>query len=314
MRLLVLGGTVFLGRHVVGAALAAGHDVTVLSRGRSGAPPPAEAEWVKADRDGGLGALGRREWDAIVDTSGYVPRVVAQSAALDAGHYTFVSSGSVYADTSRPGVTEDAPVLELPPDHGEDAATHYGALKAACERVLPQGALVVRSGLIAGAHDPTGRFTYWAQRIAAGGDILAPEPRDQPVQLIDVRDLAEWIVKSAEAQHSGTYNVTGKSTTLEHLVEALPGNARPIWTSESWLLEQGIEPWTDLPLWLAPTANPDLKGFLAVDVSKAIGAGLTYRPLADTASAALEHPSAQPAGISRERERELLCAYARVRP
>jgi 2'-hydroxyisoflavone reductase len=223
MRLLILGGTVFLGRHVVDAALAAGHDVTIMSRGRSGTPPPKEVEWVKADRDGGLGVLGRRSWDAIVDTSGYVPRVVAQSAALDAGHYTLVSSGSVYADTSRPGITEDAPVLELPSDHGEDVATHYGPLKAACERELPEDALVVRSGLIAGAHDTTHRFTYWAERIAAGGDVLAPEPRYQPVQLIDARDMAEWIVRSAEQRLAGTYNVTGEPTTLERVLDALPG-------------------------------------------------------------------------------------------
>jgi 2'-hydroxyisoflavone reductase len=323
MRLLVLGGTVFLGRHIVDAALAAGHEVTAFSRGRSGAPPPDAVEWVKADRDGGLGALGGRDWDAIVDTSGYVPRIVAQSAALDAGHYTFVSSGSVYADTSRPGTAEDAPVLELPPDHGENVARNYGPLKAACERELPDGALVVRSGLIAGAHDTTHRFTYWAERIAAGGEVLAPEPRDQPAQLIDARDMAEWIVRSAEQRLAGTFNVTGEPTTLGRVLDALPGDATLTWAEERWLLEQGVEPWTDLPLWLAPSRNPELAGFLAVDVSKAIDAGLTYRPIGQTAQAALDHPDpppinfgagVQPAGISRERERELLSAYAASRP
>jgi 2'-hydroxyisoflavone reductase len=323
MRLLILGGTVFLGRHVVDAALTAGHDVTVLSRGRSGTPPGKDVEWVKADRDGGLDALGHGSWDAIVDTSGYVPRVVAQSAALDAGHYTFVSSGSVYADTSRPGVTEEAPVLELPPDHGEDVAAHYGALKAACERVLPQGALVVRSGLIAGAHDPTGRFTYWARRIAAGGDVLAPEPRDQPVQLIDVRDMAEWIIRSAEARRASTYNVTGEPTTLEHLLKSLPGDATLTWADEECLIRHDVQPWTDLPLWLAPTHNPGLAGFLAVDVGKARDAGLTYRPLQDTAHAALAHPDppranfgvgVQSASLSAACERELLAACASARP
>jgi 2'-hydroxyisoflavone reductase len=147
MRLLVLGGTIFLGRHVIDAALAAGHDVTAFSRGVSGEPPPADVEWVKGDRDGGLDALGGRAWDAIVDTSGYVPRIVEQSFALDHGHYTFVSSMNAYADVSRPGATEDAPLHE-------DDVDDYGPQKAACERAV-DGALVVRSGLIAGAFDPT---------------------------------------------------------------------------------------------------------------------------------------------------------------
>jgi 2'-hydroxyisoflavone reductase len=318
VRLLILGGTVFLGRHVVAAALERGHDVTILSRGLSGHPPPPGVEWVRGDRDGGLDALGRRSWDAIVDTSGYVPRVVAQSAALDAGHYTFVSSGNVYADPSRPGLTEDAPVEALPPDHGEDVADHYGALKAACERELPAGALVVRSGLIAGAHDPTHRFTYWAERVAAGGAVLAPEPRTQPVQLIDARDTAEWIVRSAEDRLGGTFNVTGEPTTLEDLLRALPGDGELTWVDEEWLLDQGVEPWADLPLWLAPSANPELAGFLSVDVSKALAAGLTLRPLAETARAALDHPEppqtsyglgVPPAGIAREREADLLARW-----
>ena len=314
MRLLVLGGTVFLGRHVIDAALAAGHDVTAFSRGVSGAPPPTDVEWVRGDRDGGLGALGGRSWDAIVDTSGYVPRVVAQSFALEHGHYTFVSSGNVYADVSRPGVDESAPLLSLPVDHGEDVPAFYGPLKAECERVV-DGALIVRSGLIAGAGDPTRRFTYWAARIADGGDVLAPGPPSAPLQLIDVRDTAEWIVRCAAAGVTGAFNVTGLPTTLGAVLEALPGSADLVWADGDWLAERGVEEWTDLPLWLALSKNPELAGFLALDVSKAVAAGLTFRPLAATAAAALAVPAAgpmkfgtetAPAGMSRERELELL--------
>jgi 2'-hydroxyisoflavone reductase len=322
MRLLVLGGTVFLGRHVVDAALAAGHDVTAFSRGRSGSPPPADVEWVRGDRDGGLGALGGRSWDAIVDTSGYVPRVVAQSAALEHGHYTFVSTGNVYADTSRPGLTEDAPLLDLPEDHGEEVPAHYGPLKAACERLLGDGALIVRSGLIAGAHDTTHRFTYWAERIAEGGQVLAPGPPSQPCQLIDARDTAEWIVRCADAGTRGAFNVTGEPTTLGPVLGGLPGDAELVWADEAWLLDQGVEVWHDLPLWLAPGANPELAGFLAADVSKAVAAGLTFRPLAETARWALSAPEppatefgtrTKPAGMSRSREAELLAEWRRSR-
>lgn len=315
MRLLVLGGTVFLGRHVIGAALAAGFEVTAFSRGRSGAPPPSDVEWVRGDRDGGLAALGGRAWDAIVDTSGYVPRVVAQSFALEHGHYTFVSSGNVYADVSRPGVDESAALLDLPGDHGEDVPRFYGPLKAACERVA-DGALIVRSGLLAGPFDPTRRFTYWASRMAAGGEVLAPGPPEQPCQLIDVRDAAEWIVRCAAGGVTGAFNVTGLPTTLG----AVLGDGELVWVDGEWLTEQGVEEWTDLPLWLAPSANPELAGFLALDVSKAVAAGLTFRPLAETVAGALEQPAlgplrygtqTPPAGMSRERERELLAAWRR---
>jgi 2'-hydroxyisoflavone reductase len=296
MRLLVLGGTVFLGRHVIDAALAAGHDVTAFSRGRSGEPPPADVEWVRGDRDGGLGALGGRSWDAIVDTSGYVPRVVEQSYALEHGHYTFVSSGNVYADVSRPGVNESAPLHD-------SAVDEYGPLKAACERVA-RGALIVRSGLIAGAFDPTYRFTYWAERIASGRGFLAPGPPDQPCQLIDACDEAEWIVRCAERGVTGPFNVTGEPTTLG----AVLGESA-VWVDGDWLIEQGVEEWTELPLWVA---DPAFAGFLALDVSKAVAAGLTFRPLEETIRSALEHPG-PPAGMSREREAELLRRYAAAR-
>ena len=287
MRVLVLGGTVFLGRHVVDAALAGGHDVTVFSRGRSGSAPPDDVEWVKGDRDGELGRLGARSWDAVVDTSGYLPRVVAQSVALDCGHYTFVSSGNVYADLSVRGIAEDAPLASLPDDHGDDVSEHYGPLKAACEALLPAGALIVRSGLICGAHDSTGRFTYWAERVARGGVALAPGPVDQPMQLIDARDQAEWIIRCAETGVGGAFNVTGVRSTLGAVLSSIPGEAELRWVDGDWLLEQGVEPWSDLPLWLP---LPELQGLADMNVDKAVAAGLTFRPVAETGSGGVRVP------------------------
>jgi len=332
MRILVLGGTVFLGRHVVADALARGHAVTLFNRGKSGPGLFPEAEHVRGDRDGDLDALRGREWDAVIDPSGYVPRVVRASSELlrDAvGHYLFVSSISVYGTFPEPGMTEGAPVEALPEGGTEDVDAHYGALKAACERevdaAFPGRALQVRAGLIVGPYDPTERFTYWVARIAEGGEVLAPEPADQPVQLVDARDLAAWCLDAVEAGRTGTVNATGAPTTmralLEELREALPGDAWLRWVEEAELLAAGVEPWEELPLWLAPSAHPDLRGFLAVDASRA---AIPARPLAQTARDTLawvrERPgppvgtrAATPAGISRGRERELLALSARTR-
>jgi 2'-hydroxyisoflavone reductase len=201
---------------------------------------------------------------------------------------------NAYADLSRPGTTEDAPLHE-------DEAEEYGPLKAACERVV-DGALIVRSGLIAGAYDPTFRFTWWAERIAGDREFLAPGPPERPCQLIDARDEADWIVRSAEAGLTGAFNVTGEPTTLGAVV----GDAAPaVWVDSDWLIEQGVEEWTELPLWVT---DPAFDGFLSFDVSKAVAAGLTFRPLAETIRSALEHPG-PPAGMTREREAELLAAW-----
>src|SRR6476661_951629 len=196
MRILVLGGTQFLGRHVVEHALAAGHDVTLFNRGQTRPELFPEAERVRGDRDGGLETLRGRSFDAVVDTSGYVPRIVRETidALGDVGHYTFVSSISVYADVSTPP-DESSPVAVLT-EPTEEWREAYGELKADCEDVVRErfpGAFVPRPGLIVGPWDPTGRFTYWPARLADGGRVLAPLPRDADAQVIDVRDLAGWI-------------------------------------------------------------------------------------------------------------------------
>jgi 2'-hydroxyisoflavone reductase len=320
MRLLVLGGTVFVGRHIVEEALARGHDVTLFNRGRTNRGLFANVEQLRGDRErGDLAALAGRSWDAAADTSGYVPRVVAGSAQLLAGavsHYTFISTGAVYADYSRPRIAEDSPVATLEDETSEDVGRHYGALKALCERAaeaaLPGRVLSVRAGVVVGPHDPTGRFTYWVHRIARGGDVVAPEPRDQLVQLIDGRDLAAWILDAAERRLAGRFNLAGpaRPLTMEGLLAeiraATESDARLVWIGERLLLARGVEPARDLPLWVAPGAYPESAYFFGMEIGKALAAGLRHRPLADTVTATLEHATTVPGvGLDPARERAL---------
>ena len=319
MRILVLGGTQFLGRALVEAALARGDEVTLFNRGRTRPELFPEVERRVGDRDGGLDALREGEWDVVVDTSGYVPRVVRASAELLAGRvgrYVFVSSISAYADLSRPGVAEDAPVAELAEETEDYRSEAYGPLKALCEdavrELYGERATVVRPGLIVGPWDPTGRFTYWPVRVAEGGEVLAPEPREAPVQVIDVRDLAEWILR---LDRPGTFNATGPQPplTVERVLEECRavsgGDARFVWAPAEWLVEREVGEWMELPLWLS---DPAYAGMMHVDVSRALAAGLELRPLAETIADTLawvrrgEAPTDPPAGMKRDRERELL--------
>ncbi len=215
MRLLLLGGPKFLGRAVIEAALERGHEVTLFNRGSTNAELHPELERIAGDRDGGLDGLRGHEWDAVVDTSGYLPRVVAAGAELlseAVGHYVFVSSVSVYASFADV-VDEGSRLAQLTEPGSEDIGKDYGALKALCEEAVetafPGRATQVRAGLIVGPYDPTGRFTYWPHRIARGGDVLVPGPAWRPVQLVDVRDLAAWIVRAAEERPAGPFNVDG---------------------------------------------------------------------------------------------------------
>jgi 2'-hydroxyisoflavone reductase len=320
MRVLILGGTVFLGRHLVEAALARGHQVTLFNRGQHNPDLFPEVEKLRGDRDGGLDTLRGRRWDVAVDTWGYVPRLVRDAAALLADavdHYTFISSISVFRDFDVPQMDESAPVATLDDPTVEDVTGDtYGALKALCEQAaeaaMPGRVLVVRPGLIVGPHDPTDRFTYWPARVVVGGEVLAPGRPDRPVQFVDVRDLAEWTVRLIEARATGIYNATGPDYSLgmgpflETSIATSGADARLTWVSEEYLLGAGVAPWSDLPLWL-----PE-EGFASVNCGKAIAAGLTFRPLAQTIRDTLAWDAARPhddpprAGISREREAELL--------
>ncbi|HZQ16389.1 MAG TPA: NAD-dependent epimerase/dehydratase family protein [Gaiellaceae bacterium] len=319
MRMLVLGGTQFLGRHAVEAALARGHDVTLFNRGRTRPGLFPGVERLRGDRDGGLAALHGRSFDAVVDTSGYVPRVVAQTIdALDgAGHYTFVSSISVYADASTPP-TESSPVAELA-EPTEDWRSAYGELKADCEDVVRArfpDAFVVRPGLIVGPWDPTGRFTYWPVRVREGGRVLAPAPPGAPAQVIDARDLAAWIVLAAETRLAGTFNAVDRPTTRAALLEtcAAVAGARPdlVWVDPDFLAAQEVGEWLELPLW---THDPAHAGLLAVDPAAAFAAGLAPRPLAETVRDTLawvdagEAPAVEGVGLDRAKERRVLDAW-----
>jgi 2'-hydroxyisoflavone reductase len=327
LRLLVLGGTLFLGRHLVEAARRRGHQVTIFNRGRTNPQLFPETEKLRGDRDGDLSALSRREWDAVIDTSGYVPRVVRASAEMLADkvqHYTFISSLSVFFPPTKHGLAEDDAPTPLADETSEDVQASYGPLKALCERaveeVLPGRTLNLRPGILVGPHDPTNRFAYWMRRLARGGDVLAPAPPEQPVQLIDVRDFADWSLRLAESRQSGTFHATGEPISFSHMLDecnaASGSDARIVWADESFLLEQEIEPFADIPLWLATGANEDWGGFFLVDVSKAMAHGLSFRPLRQTAADVLA--SADEAagvkfgvevareGLDRKREAELL--------
>ena len=292
MRLLVLGGTKFLGRHAVEHALAQGHEVTTFSRGTT----IDGAESLHGDRDGDLDALRGSEWDGVVDTSGYVPRVVRQSAELLRGavqRYVFVSSISVYAEP------EDEP-------DSEDVQQHYGALKRACERVVEEvygdRSTRVRAGLIVGPHDPTDRFTYWPRRIAAGGDVLAPADPEQPVQVIDVRDLAGRLVELALHGPGAMFDLTGPLLTFGELVARMPWEANLVRMDPQQVLDAGVQPWVELPLWL-----PDRDAWFLMQPEDPDW--LTTRPLEETIRDTYEWDRATPGHrptLSREREAEVL--------
>jgi len=336
MRLLILGGTLFLGRHIVDSASARGHELTLFNRGRTDPTPLAGVEQIHGDREHDLSLLADSEWDVVIDTSGYLPRVVAASAELLGGtvdRYVFVSSISAYGTFPRPGLNEDAPIAPPPPSGSEDVAAHYAELKASCERVLdrvlPGRALVIRPGLIVGPHDPTERFTYWVRRLAGGGRVLAPAAPDQPVQLIDARDLAEWTVLMAEQRSVGVFNATGPAwpltlgPMLERIRSAVGNGAELAWVPEERLAEAGVAPWDELPLWLDLPRNPELRGFLAVDVGRAVAGGLAFRPLEETVADTLAWvrtrdgvprkmagPPLEPPGLAPDREAELLAGLA----
>ena len=317
MKLLLLGGPRFLGRAVVDAALAGGHELTFFNRGRTNPELYPQVERLVGDRAEGLELLAERTWDAVVDTCGYLPGVVRASAdaLADSGLYCFVSSISVFRDFRQVN-DEDGPIAELG-DLPADEVTNesYGALKALCEDevggVFGDRALAVRPGLIVGPHDPTGRFTYWPHRVARGGEVLAPAPPEAPTQVIDVRDLGAWIVDLCARRVGGTYNATHPGVTRVELLDTCrtvaASDAEITWVDPAFLVEHEVGPWLELPLWLP---DPDAEYADRVDVSRALEAGLTFRPLEDTVRGALEEAeTTEGVGLTPKREAELLAAW-----
>jgi 2'-hydroxyisoflavone reductase len=277
MKLLVLGGTRFVGRHFAEAALARGHQVTLFHRGRTNPGLFPDAEEVLGDRDD---HLPRGRWDAVVDFCGYVPRQVRKSSAeLDAVRYVLISTISVYADFRVRGLTEESPVKQPPrgrENEEEVTPESYGWLKALCERELEKNrSLIVRPGILVGPHDYTGRFSYWVWQVAKGGKVIAPGRPQRPVQFLDARDLAAWLLKMVEEQKTGTFNATGPDRPLT--MGELLATCREVTGSGAtftWVDRDDL----DLPLWI----SEEKSGFDSVDSGRARAEGLACRPLADT--------------------------------
>jgi len=327
--ILVLGGTGFLGPHVVTAALARGHTVTLFNRGKTHADLFPEVEKLRGDRDGHLEALAHRTWDAVVDPSGYVPRIVKASAELLApsvGHYVFISTISVYAKYDVVNPDESLPVATLADPTSEDVKAHYGALKALCEQAaeaaMPGRVASIRPGLIIGPGDPSGRFTHWPTRLAEGGEVLAPGDGATPVQYIDGRDLGAWIVRVIEDRTVGTMNALGPAArvtmkrVLDECNRALDNKARLTWVDAAFLEQHGVEGWRDMPMWL--DNHGDFAGFGTLQNTRAVRAGLAFRPIGDTARDTLawlgtlpedERAKARSSGIQRDKEAAVLAAW-----
>lgn len=327
MKLLVIGGTQFIGKHFVADALARGHEVTLFNRGSRPAPDGVEA--LVGDRNTDLDRLAGREWDAVIDTSAYVPRQVRQAARLlepNVGRYLFISTVSVYADTTAPYVNEDGDLAVLEDPETEDAAgPAYGGLKVLCEQELAavypsERTLVPRPTIVVGPDDPTDRFTYWPTRVNRGGQVLAPHGPDLPLQWIDVRDLAEWMTRALEAGLSGTYNAASGAdqfnmgALLAAAAEQSASKAEIIWVEDDFLLEREVRPFADVPFWLPSPQN----NMFRLDASRAAANGLTIRSVEETVRATLAwqlqrgDPDLK-VGWDSGREQEVLGAWLRER-
>ncbi len=326
MRILLIGGTRFVGRAMAEAAVTAGHEVTVLHRGRTNPDGLSGVEHLLADRDADLSVLAGREFDATVDVCAYVPRQVdalAGALAGRGGHHVLVSTMSVYADIDAPGLTEDSPLVEPPPADVEEVTNEtYGGLKVLCERAAVaayahDSLTIVRPTYVVGPADYTYRFPYWVMRIAAGGDVLAPGPVAAPVQVVDTRDMGAWTVGLAANRTPGTYNAIGTplpfgfGDLLGAIASAVaPAGTSLTWVDGKWLAEQGVDA-GQLPLWSEGHDEWTLTG----DNSRAVATGLTPRPMAETAVDTLgwlrsgAATGAPATTLRQERESELLAAW-----
>lgn len=328
MKILILGGTQFLGRHTVEAAVAAGHDVTLFHRGKTNPDLFPDLVHLTGDRaTGDYAALGGGTWDAVVDTCGYFPRQVREAAAALAGkvgHYTFISSVSAYADMSDPNLTEESATATLEdPTVEEVTGETYGGLKVLCEQAADEGfpgqTLVLRPGLIVGPHDPTDRFTYWVRRFDDGGEVLAPDDPSTLTQVIDARDLAEWNVRCIEEGTTGVFNAVGpvQPLTMGELMatcrSATGGAADVTWVPWPFLEQHGVQPWAELGAWVP--ASGDSYGLMRVGNAKAVAAGFASRSIQQTVGDTLEwdrgRDRTQPmrAGLARDKEAKVLAAW-----
>ncbi len=296
MKILIIGGTRFVGRYIAQAALQRGHELTLFHRGEHGSHLFPEAEHVLGDRttEYGLAKLSGRQWDAVIDTCGYVPRIVKMSATAlqnSTSRYLFISTISVYSDFSKPGMDEDGALARLEdPDLEEVNGLTYGGLKVLCEKavesIYADRFTIVRPGLVVGPFDPTGRFTYWPARIAEGGAVLAPGQPDRRTQFIDARDLGEFTIHLVENETGGVFNANGPdypltmATVLETCRCISGSDARFTWVGDQFLSAEGVQPFVGLPLWVPD--DPESIGIGALSTEKAVQAGITFRPLEET--------------------------------
>jgi len=321
MKILIIGGTIFVGRHLVDAALARRRQVTLFNRGEHNADLFPQVEKLHGDRTKSLEALKDRRWDAVIDTCGYVPRVVRESAAFlkDAvGLYVFISSISVYADFSLPGLNESSPVGTLADEGVEEVNNEtYGPLKAMCEQAaeeeMPGRTLIIRPGLIVGPHDPSDRFTYWVLRVDRGGLVLAPGPKERAMQIIDARDLAAWIIRMIEKSEKGVYNAVGpeRPLSMERFLadckKVAASDARFEWASEEFILANKVH----VPVWAPKSAE----GISSVNIAKALSKKIHFSPLSQTIAETLLWAKQRPKDarlrveVSPEKEKELLDAW-----
>lgn len=324
MKILIIGGTRFLGRHLVEAALAAGHEVTLFNRGKTNPTLFPNIERITGDREHDKEKLSGRQWDVAIDVAGYVPRIVRLSAEVlerSVKRYVFISSISVYQDFKKMGIDESYAVAQMPehPTDENDPET-YGPRKALCEQIVREiygdRALIVRPGLIVGPYDPTDRFTYWPMRVQRGGDMITPDKPQTPVQFIDVRDLSELIIKMIENNASGIYHVTGPDYKLfmgEFLdaCKLVTGSVATFhWASAEFLKEHDVQPWSDMPVWLPD--DEENAGAARMNISKALQAGLQFRPLEETIRDTIDWAEMRPAdhqwhaGLNPDKESVLL--------
>jgi 2'-hydroxyisoflavone reductase len=335
MKILIIGGTRFLGRFLVEEALKHNHDITLFNRGNNKSEFN-HVEQIHGDRNNEIELLNSRKWDAVIDTCAYWPQSVNKSAEIvkdNVGQYVLISTISVYKDFSKKNFNEDADLLTMPIEQADelfkegDSAimSKYGELKALCEQALlnliPTKSTIIRPGLIVGPYDGSDRFTYWVNRVHEGGKILAPGRPERMVQYIDVRDLAKWTIHMVENQKFGIFNATGleinltMESMLQSIQKGLNTDAEFIWIEDQFLLENQVGPWMELPLWLPDGPLPDgtdMSGMLTADTTRALEAGLTFRSVEETAKDTLSwylgKDSSQPmkAGMKKAKEEQLL--------
>jgi len=331
MNVLIIGGTRFLGRHLVSAALARDHAVTLFHRGKTNADLFPAVEKLHGDRSIDLSALRGRKWDAVIDTCGYVPahvKLSAEALADSTDQYVFVSSISAYRDSHIAGIDESYPLATMPADEAAKVTSpaqisgeNYGPLKVLCEQAvqqaLPNRALIIRPGLIVGPFDSSDRFTYWVRRIGRGGDVLIPDTLHQQWQVIDARDLAQWMIAMMEGKRAGAYNATGPAhvLTFGDVIDACRRSESPanfVKVSQPFIIDEKIAGWEHLPVWLPSTEKESL-GFFKTDASKAIQAGLAFRPIEETVRDTWAWDCTREGelamGLSRERELELIAKW-----